>query len=405
MQPERRKTSLFCSLAIGVLAPSLFVLPAHAQGDLGSAPAIAAPVTAWREADVAALRNALAGASAHGLDASELRKALRTTSPEDAARMDRIALTYARALAFGVVDPKRLHETFSLEVNQRALEGELNAALRQGRLRAWLASLAPQGEEYRALSAAYLAARAGPKTDAARARTLALNLERLRWLDRHPDATRIDVNVAAAKLWFFKDGALLDSRKVVVGAPGHETPLLQASFRRIVVNPPWNVPAKIARKEILVKGSGYMERHNMRRVDGRVVQDPGPDNSLGQVKFDLQDDQDIYLHDTPVQSAFERADRHLSHGCVRVEDAVGFARLVAEQFGAADRFEDRLATGETGTVSLGAEVPVRMLYLTAYADEGDVRIVKDRYGWDAKLAQALGLADGGPGAVRLHIDN
>jgi len=133
MQPERRKTSLFCSLAIGALASSLFVLPAHAEGDLGSAPAVTAPVTAWREADVAALRNALACASAHGLDASELRKALRTTSPEDAARMDRIALTYARALAFGVVDPKRLHETFSLEVNQRALEGELNAALRQGR--------------------------------------------------------------------------------------------------------------------------------------------------------------------------------------------------------------------------------------------------------------------------------
>jgi len=79
---------------------------------------------------------------------------------------------------------------------------------------------------------------------------------------------------------------------------------------------------------------------------------------------------------------------------VRVEDAVGFAHLVAEQFGAADQFDDRLASGETASVSLDADVPVRLLYLTAYADDGEVRFAKDAYGWDADLAQALGLGDG-----------
>ena len=408
MQPNRRKARLHCGLAIGALGAALLAAPAVAQPDLGSPAEISAPSAAWSERDVAALQAGLADAPAHGLDASALEAALQATSPDDGARLNRIALTYAKALGLGVVDPRRLHETFDLETNQRALNAELDAALGQGRLRAWLASLPPQDEDYRALSSAYLQARSAAEAHpgskaAARARTLALNLERLRWLARRPEATRIDVNIAAAKLWFFKDGALLDSRKVVAGAPGHETPLLQASFRRIVVNPPWNVPTNIARKEILVKGPGYMERHNMRLVDGRVVQDPGPDNSLGQVKFDLQDDQDIYLHDTPVQSAFERADRHLSHGCIRVEDAVGFARLVSEQFGAAEKFDDRLATGETSSVSLGAEVPVRLFYHTAYVDEGQVRLVPDRYGWDAKLAEALGL-DEGRTAVSLGAD-
>lgn len=401
MQPERRKTSLFCSLAIAALTPALLSSPARAQADLGPTPAVAAPAQAWSEADAQALRHALAKAPAHGLDVTDLAQTAADAGPQDGARLSQVALTYAKALAFGVADPKKLHETFTLETNDRALDGELQAALSQHRLGAWLASLAPQDADYKALSAAYLQARAegAPKAQA-RARTLALNLERMRWLDRRPAATRIDVNVAATKLWFFKDGEVLDSRKVVAGAPGHETPLLQASFRRITVNPPWRVPAGIAKREILVKGPGYMARHNMHIVNGQVVQDAGPDSSLGQVKFDLNDDQDIYLHDTPAQSAFDRADRHLSHGCIRVEDAVGFAHLVADQFGKGDTLDDRLATGETGSVLLPAQVPVRLLYQTAYVDEGQVQFVPDRYHWDAKLADAVGLADGV--AVAVH---
>jgi murein L,D-transpeptidase YcbB/YkuD len=144
-----------------------------------------------------------------------------------------------------------------------------------------------------------------------------------------------------------------------------------------------------------------MARHGMRMVDGRVVQEPGPDSALGQVKFDLDDDQAIYLHDTPYQSAFERSNRNLSHGCIRVEDAVGFARLVTESFGVADRFEDRLATGDTGSVSLGSDVPVRLIYETAYVEDGEVRFTRDPYGYDAKLAEALGLAD--PDAMAVPV--
>lgn len=398
---RRLRPSWLAAAALAALAA-----PALAQ-PIDSPPAIEAAPAAWNAQSLADLRAALHNARAHGLDASALLKEAEAASPADDAQLRRIALTYAKALASGVADPKELHEKFTLETNQRDLAGELIQALRQDRLRAWLASLAPDDADYHALSAAYLQARAAvtahPKSLELRqkARTLALNLERRRWLAREVPQTRIDVNVAAARLWFFKDGVMLDSRKVIAGAPDHETPLLQASFHRIVTNPSWYVPTSIARREILPKGRGYMVRHGMRMVDGRVVQEPGPDSALGQVKFDLEDDEAIYLHDTPYQSAFARANRNLSHGCIRVEDAVGFARLVAESFGVADQLEDRLATGDTGSVSLGADVPVRLLYQTAYVEDGAVRFARDPYGYDPKLAEALGLAD--PDAMAIPV--
>lgn len=398
MDAKWRKFRSLRSSCLAAAALTALAAPAFAQPP-EPPPTVQAAPSAWSAESLAALRSALGHAAAHGLDASQLIRQADAATPADGARLHRIALTYAKALALGVADPKALHQTFTLETNQRDLAGELGQALAQGRLGAWLASLPPDDADYRTLSAAYLDARAAAKAhprDAARrqkARTLALNLERRRWLARDVPQTRIDVNVAAARLWFFRDGVMLDSRKVVAGAPVHETPLIQASFHRIVTNPPWYVPASIARREILPKGAGYMARHGMRMVDGRVVQEPGPDSALGQVKFDLQDDQAIYLHDTPFQSAFERTNRNLSHGCIRVEDAVGFARLVAESFGVADQFEDQLATGDTGSVSLGADVPVRLLYETAYVEDGEVRFARDPYGYDPKLAEALGLAE------------
>jgi murein L,D-transpeptidase YcbB/YkuD len=224
-----------------------------------------------------------------------------------------------------------------------------------------------------------------------RARTLAVNLERLRWFARDPAQNRIDVNIATAELSIYDAGAVVDRRKVIVGAPGHETPPIEASFSRIVVNPPWYVPQDIARREILPKGRGYMARHGMVWRDGRIVQKPGRASALGQVKFDLQDEHAIYLHDTPEKRLFGRASRHLSHGCVRVENAVGLAETLAGTAGRTADLQDALASSGTHTVSLGAEIPVRMFYLTAFAEDGVVRFAPDAYGWDDEVAQALGL--------------
>jgi murein L,D-transpeptidase YcbB/YkuD len=117
----------------------------------------------------------------------------------------------------------------------------------------------------------------------------------------------------------------------------------------------------------------------------------GPENSLGLVKFDMQNDQAIYLHDTPAKALFSRNGRHFSHGCVRVQDALGFARMIAGQEGVLDDWDEALATGEETFVRLPREIPVRLLYHTAFVENGRVRYRPDAYGWDEDLAEALGL--------------
>jgi murein L,D-transpeptidase YcbB/YkuD len=211
-----------------------------------------------------------------------------------------------------------------------------------------------------------------------RARQLALNLEARRWLKRQVPQTRIDVNTACAFQTYYRDGRMADSRRVVAGKPGAETPNLSSAFKQLVVNPPWNVPQGIA--------------EDMKIVEGRVVQSPGPKSSLGLVKFDMQNRYAIYLHDTPSKARFNDNERHFSHGCVRVADAVGFARALCAEHGTVAEFDQKLSAGETAVVDLGAETAVRLLYHTAFVDpQGRVGFRPDIYGWDAKLAEALGM--------------
>ena len=225
-----------------------------------------------------------------------------------------------------------------------------------------------------------------------RARQLALNLEARRWLKRQVPSDRIDVNIACAFQTYYREGKAIDSRRVVAGKPGAETPNLSGAFKQLVINPPWNVPQGIAEQEILPKGSQYLAANDMQVVEGRVVQAPGPKSALGQVKFDMQNRYAIYLHDTPFKNRFDDNERHFSHGCVRVADAVGFARMLCDERGKAAEFDEKLAAGDTAVLDLGAQIPVRLLYHTVFVDpQGRVGFRPDVYGWDAALAAALGM--------------
>ena len=225
-----------------------------------------------------------------------------------------------------------------------------------------------------------------------RARVLAVNLERRRWLPREAAPNRIDVNIAGAFLDYWRDGRIADRRRVIVGQPGNETPQLASPIFRLVANPTWTVPESIAEEEILPKGPGYMRRNNMTMRDGMIVQESGPENALGQVKFDMRNDQAIYLHDTPAKALFDEELRHFSHGCVRVQDALGFAGAIAAQEGITADWQKAMAGGEETFVPLPREIPVRLLYHSAFVDGGRLRFRPDVYGWDADVAEALGLA-------------
>ncbi|MDB5482888.1 MAG: murein L,D-transpeptidase [Caulobacteraceae bacterium] len=397
---------------------------------------------AWTQTQAPALTRGLAEARRHGLDRVEFAPKTAPGAPpiQQDVGLTLTALGYARALSSGFVDPKTIEKVFTLKRNEVDLAAGLEQALAGGKLEDWLASLPPVDAEYKALSAAYLDAvgPAGPAsaptptapadttssktapaktasakaataaasaTPADRARQLAANLERRRWLARTPPATRIDVNTGGAFLTYVRPDTAPFAAHVVVGRDDHETPSIQASFHKVVANPKWRVPMDIAKKEILPKGAAYMRREHLRVVGGKVEQDPGPHNSLGLVKFDVEDPFEIYLHDTPAKSLFALPERHKSHGCVRVQNAVDFARLLAGEGGKADDFDKALASGQTSEVDIGRSIPVRMLYHTAYADDaGQVTVLPDVYGWNDKLAVALGLGQGPAGGSSLEPD-
>jgi murein L,D-transpeptidase YcbB/YkuD len=229
-------------------------------------------------------------------------------------------------------------------------------------------------------------------SDADRARAIAVNMERLRWLDRNAPATRIDVNLAAARLSYWRDGKLVDSRKVVVGEPGKETPQLGSPIFRLVANPTRTVPRSVEKKEMAGKGAAYLRANNLAWKDGWLVQQSGPKNSLGLVKFDMTNDHAIYLHDTPAKQLFAEVQRQRSHGCVRVEDALGFAEMLARDEGVTDQWHQARETGKETFVKLPKEIPVRLLYQTVlFDDAGEPVIRADPYGWNDRVAVALGL--------------
>lgn len=226
------------------------------------------------------------------------------------------------------------------------------------------------------------------------ARLCAIAMERLRWLERDPPKTRIDVNTAATILDYWRDGQHMDRREVVAGEPDKQTPQLQAPIVNLVAYPKWRVPDSIAEKEMADKGQGWLQQNNFTMENGHYVQDLGPKNSLGIVKFDMDDKQQIYLHDTPAKALFGLPERHRSHGCVRVQDAVAFANAVSTEEGVNDQFQKAMAGQQEAWVKLKSPIPVRLLYHTAFWDGTKLQFRPDVYSWDDNLAAALGLVRG-----------
>ncbi len=253
----------------------------------------------------------------------------------------------------------------------------------------------------------------GPATRAAldvspatRVTQIEANLERLRWLPRELPAERVEVNIAAAEAALIKAGHTPLRMRVVVGDLSHKTPMFASRLEAVVFNSPWNVPASIARDELLpreARDPGYLARNNFVRVAGRLQQRPGPNNSLGQIKFDLPSLFGVYLHDTPGKAAFQRPVRALSHGCVRLEKPRELAlALLTPQGWREAEVTAAIAAGGTRRVSLERPVPLFVVYQTAMVEEGRIRFVPDVYGWDAKLTASL--AGARPYAVRAMAD-
>ena len=363
--------------------------------------------TAWDGNSEKQLIEVIDGAPGHGLKRELFLKGeLPENRNEREIALTKAALRYASALAGGYADPAKISEIYTLPKPKQDLAGGLAKALQDGKVANWFETLAPQTDEYRALArefARYAKLNGEANKEAGeRARQIAVNMERLRWFDRSPPQTRIDVNTAAAYLEYWRNGQTRDRRNVVVGEPDWETPQLGSPIFQLVAHPMWRVPESILEDELAEKSPAYLASQGMEWRDGRLVQLPGPKNSLGEVKFDMRNDQAIYLHDTQAKALFAADERHRSHGCVRVQDALGFALLLAHDDGVLMDFQEAMEKGDETFVKMKTEVPVRLMYRTAFTDRGKVRLVDDIYGWDDDVAYALGYVRQPPRAKAKH---
>lgn len=231
-----------------------------------------------------------------------------------------------------------------------------------------------------------------------RVRQIMANMERWRWLPPELPRNRIQVNIAAAVLTVFEGDAPIASMKAVTGAPGgRETPMLQSRIHSIVLNPPWNVPAGIAAKELFPKGEAYLARNHFKVIGegaNRRLQQQAPYSALGRYKFDFDNPYAVYLHDTPSQATFSSFDRLASHGCIRLEKPAALARLLLRNDPAwpVERIQSTVDKSVTFRVQLRPQdqVQVYLLYWTAYASaNGTMNFRGDPYGWDKTLAARI----------------
>jgi murein L,D-transpeptidase YcbB/YkuD len=244
-----------------------------------------------------------------------------------------------------------------------------------------------------------------------------VNLERGRWVLNNLDPTSVVVNIAGFTLYVLRGGGVIWSTRVQVGTAARRTPVFRDTIDHIVFNPTWTVPPTIVAQDLLPglrRDPMHAERKGLKVIDrrGRIVdprtvawegvtpsalpysfrQEPGPNNALGRVKIMFPNPHMVYLHDTPAQEKFDRADRTFSSGCVRVEHPLDLAEiLLADPVQWNRRAVDSVvATGVLTTVRLERRVPVMLLYWTAWVgDDGGVAFRRDVYGRDRRILRGL----------------
>lgn len=229
---------------------------------------------------------------------------------------------------------------------------------------------------------------------------LLINLYRMRWMPSLPDGNTILVNIPEFVLHVMNGKQEEWNMNVVVGKEGHNTMSFTDDLNQIVFSPYWNVPPSIVKKEILPKmetDPEYLAGQNMEIVKNEgdlpvIRQLPGPKNSLGKVKFLFPNSFNIYFHDTPSKSLFNKDMRAYSHGCIRLSDPeklAGYLLKDQPEWSTA-AIEEAMNSGTEQFVKLKKAIPVFITYYTAWVDaSGKLNFRDDIYGHDESIAKKM----------------
>ena len=245
-----------------------------------------------------------------------------------------------------------------------------------------------------------------------RIRMIELSMERWRWLPDEMPSRYLMVNVPDFHLEAVENQQTVMDIRVVVGAPDNKTPIFADEMTHVVFSPYWNVPPGIAEEETIPRATGdpdFISRNNMEVVGPkgdvidpssvdwsnaqglRIRQRPGSGNALGGVKFIFPNTFDVYLHDTNATKLFDRLERGLSHGCVRVEEPHKLAQYVLRDLPewTPEAIAQAMKSDEEKHVKLKTPIPVYITYQTAVVHDGGVRFLEDLYGYDADQSTRL----------------
>lgn len=343
-------------------------------------------------------------------------------------------ISYSNDLQFGIINPRRIYARY-YTATKRPDTAFMNHVFEVKNLKSYLDSIQPQSPQYKAIQKAMVDGYVAPgQTKEETQRTLVANLERLRWKNKPTEDRYVIVNIADFRLDVMNGGKSELNMKVCVGEGrnkdytnslveysdsdktdrpfSRETPQLNSMINMAQVNPVWNIPESIANKEIIVdarKDPYYLAGKNINVYkNGKLVEDPetvdwgsataseysfkqqpGDDNSLGKIKFLFPNESSVYLHDTPAKLPFGKEMRAVSHGCVRLEKPLEFARAMfgdgTKKFQMIEKLmgEDK---SEPTDLVLPKKVPVYLTYITCWVDEaGKMQIRNDVYGLDIVL--------------------
>jgi L,D-transpeptidase YcbB len=346
-------------------------------------------------------------------------------------------INYSDDVQFGLINPKWLYPRYFAAIKEADSTSKMQVFAHSD-LRAYLDSIQPKDPQYVALQKAYVNGDAiqGLSTEESK-RILLVNMERLRWKNKPAEDRYVIVNIPDFSLNVIDSGKSVLNMEVCVGQgrnmdysknlmhyddtdkvdnPNpHETPILNSTIYMAQVNPIWNIPQSIASKEIIKQAQDdpfYLDNKGIDVYkDGKKVdqpsnidwstadvseydfkQRPGDQNSLGKIKFIFENKSNVYLHDTPVQSAFSQKMRAVSHGCVRLQHPMDLAHNL---FGDGKKYDlimkDMAESNPDPTdINLPKKVPVYITYFTCWADStGTLQYRGDVYGQDIVLFASL----------------
>lgn len=341
---------------------------------------VSADAPHWSEAQVLELQRLIDKAPEDGLprlDITPLEAALaRGREGRIAASATALATQLARMHLLGAAGSAERRDWHIPDTDaKRPLAEELAAALGENRLEAFVTELGPTHPSYIALREALAA-----EPDPARRERIARNMERWRWLPRSLGKDYVLANAAGFEVALWRGGSERQRWAAISGRAKTPTPAVTAMATAVNFNPWWEVPESIAKTTRMSPRLGFIQ------AGKRYRQRPGPNNSLGQMKLVMYNPHNIYLHDTPSRGLFGARERAFSHGCIRVADALGFARTMLGGRLNQEAVDKIIEEKEPKLVYLPQQMPVYVTYFTVdLGKNGELRFHKDIYGHDAAI--------------------